>query len=64
MAESWFSLSRADQAEALEVAAAQTDRPPHLLEKDICVVWTLSAIYKSNLSLNHARYALDKLRIF
>ncbi len=50
MAESWFSLSRADQAEALEVAAAQTARPPHLLEKDIWVVWTLSAIYKSNLS--------------
>ncbi len=40
MAESWFSLSRADQAEALEVAAAQTGRPPHLLEKDIWVVWT------------------------
>ena len=37
MAESWFSLSRADQAEALEVAAAQTARPPHLLEKDIWV---------------------------
>ena len=50
MAESWFSLSRADQAEALEVAAAQNGRPPHLLEKDIWVVWTLSAIYKSNLS--------------
>ena len=50
MAESWFLLSRADQAEALEVAAAQTGRPPHLLEKDIWVVWTLSAIYKSNLS--------------
>jgi len=50
MAESWFSLSRTDQAEALEVAAAQTGRPPHLLEKDIWVVWTLSAIYKSHLS--------------
>ena len=50
MAEFWFSLSQTDQAEALEVAAAQTGRPPHLLEKDIWVVWTLSAIYRSNLS--------------
>ena len=50
MADSWFALSRKDQAEALEVAAAQTGRPPHLLEKDIWVVWTLSAIYKSGLT--------------
>jgi hypothetical protein len=33
VAEPWFALSRADQAEALEVAAAATGRPPHLLEK-------------------------------
>ncbi len=50
MAEPWFSLSRADRAEALEVAAAATGRPPHLLEKDIWVVWTLSAIYTSALA--------------
>lgn len=50
MAESWFALSRKDQTEALEVAAAQTGRPPHLLEKDIWVVWTLSAIYGSSLA--------------
>ena len=50
MADSWFTLSRKDQAEALEVAAAQTGRPPHLLEKDIWVVWTLSAIYESALA--------------
>lgn len=50
MADSWFTLSREDQAEALEVAAAQTGRPPHLLEKDIWVVWTLSAIYESALA--------------
>lgn len=50
MADSWFALSREDQAEALEVAAAQTGRPPHLLEKDIWVVWTLSAIYESSLA--------------
>lgn len=50
MADSWFTLSREDQAEALEVAAAQTGRPPHLLEKDIWVVWTLAAIYESALA--------------
>lgn len=50
MAESWFLLSRADQAEALEFAAARTGRPAHLLEKDIWVVWVLSAIYESALA--------------
>jgi predicted nucleotidyltransferase component of viral defense system len=50
LADSWFTLSREDQVEALEVAAAQTGRPPHLLEKDIWVVWTLSAIYESALA--------------
>ena len=47
MAESWFALSRKDQAEALEVAAGRCGRPAHLLEKDLFVVWTLSAIYAS-----------------
>ena len=50
MSESWFALSRADQAEALEVAAGRTGRPAHLLEKDIWVVWALSAIYGSTLA--------------
>lgn len=50
MGDSWFALSRKDQVEALEVAAAQIGRPPHLLEKDIWVVWTLSAIYESALA--------------
>lgn len=50
MAESWFSLSRDDQVEALEFAAARTGRPAHLLEKDIWVVWVLSAIYESDLA--------------
>ncbi len=50
MAEPWFSLSPEDQAEALEVAAGQSGRPAHLLEKDIWVVWTLSAIYGSALA--------------
>lgn len=49
MAESWFELSSADQAEALEVAAGRSGRPAHLLEKDIWVVWALAAIYNSPL---------------
>jgi len=50
LSESWFNLSREDRSEALEVAAASTGRPPHLLEKDTWVVWTLSAIYESALA--------------
>jgi len=50
LADSWLTLIREYQAEALEVASAQTGRPPHLLEKDIWVVWTLSAIYESALA--------------
>jgi hypothetical protein len=50
MTESWFLLSREDQVEALEFAAARTGRPAHLLEKDIWVVWVLSAIYQSDLA--------------
>lgn len=50
MAESWFSLNSGNQAEALEYAAARTGRPAHLLEKDIWVVWVLSAIYDSTLA--------------
>lgn len=52
MAEPWFSLSVDDKAEALEYAAARTGRPAHLLEKDIWVVWALSAIYESTLASN------------
>ena len=50
MPESWFALSRTDQVEALEVAAASTGRPPHLLEKDNWVVWALAVIYQSRLA--------------
>ena len=49
MPESWFDLSSDDQSEALEVAAGRSGRPAHLLEKDIWVVWALSAIYDSPL---------------
>jgi hypothetical protein len=49
LADKWFQLSRADQTEALEAAAARSGRPAHLLEKDIWVVWALSALYESPL---------------
>jgi predicted nucleotidyltransferase component of viral defense system len=49
MPESSFELSLADGSEALEVAAARSGRPVHLLEKVIWVVWALSAIYASPL---------------
>jgi len=44
MAESWFSLSAADQREALEVAASEGGWPAYLLEKDIWVVWALQTL--------------------
>lgn len=48
MAESFFSLSRQEQSDALGVAAAASGRPVHLLEKDIWVVWTLNALFESH----------------
>lgn len=47
MADSYFSLSDADRAEVLEVGRERSGRPAHLLEKDIWVVWTLGALFKS-----------------
>lgn len=47
MAEAFLSLSRDDQGEALGVAATQSGRPPHILEKDVWVVWALKALFSS-----------------
>jgi hypothetical protein len=49
VAEYFFDLSKKDQREALEYGRAETDRPVHLLEKDIWVVWTLRALFESPL---------------
>lgn len=38
MSEHFFTLSRDDQLEALQVAFTASGRPIHLLEKDIWVV--------------------------
>ena len=50
MAESFLKLSRDDQREVLELAREKTDRPTHLLEKDVWVVWTLGALFDSALA--------------
>jgi hypothetical protein len=47
VAEAFFNLSESDRSEVLEVAAATTGRPAHLLEKDVWVVWALSALFQS-----------------
>ena len=41
----FFQLSRVEQLDALNVAANASGRPPHLLEKDIWVVWTLRHLF-------------------
>lgn len=48
MAEEFLSLSSADRTEALGVATSASGRPAHILEKDIWVVWTLSALFESS----------------
>jgi hypothetical protein len=47
MDESFLALSPADRKEALAVAASKSGRPAHILEKDAWVVWTLSALFRS-----------------
>lgn len=50
VAEQFFALNKDDQREVLEQARAQTDRPTHLLEKDVWVVWALGALFDSSLA--------------
>lgn len=49
MAEDFLELSAEDRREVLEVAASASGRPPHLLEKDVWVVWALAALFESDL---------------
>ncbi|MGE0717776.1 MAG: nucleotidyl transferase AbiEii/AbiGii toxin family protein [Alphaproteobacteria bacterium] len=49
MAEAFLALARGDRREALEVAASASGRPPHLLEKDAWVVWSLATLFGSAL---------------
>ena len=50
MLESYFSLSRKEQSELLDTAAAHSGRPAHILEKDVWVVWALSVLFASPLA--------------
>ena len=47
MVETFLSLANSDRREALEVAAAKTGRPAHILEKDVWVVWALRSLFES-----------------
>lgn len=49
MADAFLRLPVEDRREALSVAADQSGRPAHLLEKDVWVVWALAAFYGSPL---------------
>lgn len=52
MSDYYYALSEGDQREVLEAAANVLGRPPHLLEKDAWVVWTLSHLFAEDLG-NH-----------
>lgn len=68
--EPFFGIAANDRAEALQVAAAQSGRPVHVLEKDVWVVWTLSAlfdspfakdlVFKGGTSLSKAYHAIER----
>ncbi len=47
MREAFLSLTPADRIEALAVAASRGGRPPHILEKDVWVVWALAQLFDS-----------------
>ncbi len=49
MAEAFLALSSRDRRDALGIAADLSGWPVHLLEKDVWVVWALSALYASPL---------------
>ena len=70
MLERYFDLSPSDKKELLETAAERSGHSPHLLEKDVWVVWSLSALFRSDLrasltfkggtSLSKAYKAIDR----
>ncbi|EPX78075.1 nucleotidyl transferase AbiEii/AbiGii toxin family protein [Salipiger mucosus] len=49
MPESYFDLDYEDRREVLELAATNSGRPSHLLEKDIWVVWCLKTLFQSEI---------------
>jgi Nucleotidyl transferase AbiEii toxin, Type IV TA system len=49
VSDKFLNLSDAERREALGVAASNSGRPAHLLEKDVWVVWCLGALFSSPL---------------
>jgi predicted nucleotidyltransferase component of viral defense system len=49
MPDSYFGLSASEQASAIGAASEVSGRAPHLLEKDIWVVWALATLFQSEL---------------
>lgn len=49
MSDKFLNLTDAERREALGVAASNSGRPAHLLEKDVWVVWCLGALFSSPL---------------
>src|SRR5579872_5865644 len=47
MADFFLRLTPADRREILEVVATKSGRPPHLLEKDVWIVWALETLFAS-----------------
>jgi hypothetical protein len=70
VAEAFLSLAREDQSDALGVAASGSGLSPHILEKDIWVVWTQNAlfsgperehlVFKGGTSLSKAYGVIDR----
>ena len=70
MLDAYFDLSSEDSYDALQAAASRSGRPAHLLEKDIWVVWSLSALFdapfaahlvlKGGTSLSKGYQAIDR----
>jgi hypothetical protein len=70
VAEAFLNLTREDQIDALGVAASGSGLSPHLLEKDIWVVWTLNLlfsgperehlVFKGGTSLSKAYGVIDR----
>jgi hypothetical protein len=68
--EAFLNLAREDQIDALGVAASGSGLSPHILEKDIWVVWTLNAlfsgperehlVFKGGTSLSKAYGVIDR----
>jgi len=48
MTEQFLMLSPEDRLEVLGVAATESGRPIHLLEKDIFVVWAIDGLLSSD----------------